>query len=68
MPETRRKIILDNKYNMTHISDKEKNILMSQVKSLLLKLDFQNNMKITFNIPGKIKNPEKIKTEITEFI
>lgn len=53
---------------MTPINEKERKILISQVKSLLLKLDIKNNMKITFNIPGKIKNPDKIKTEITEFI
>lgn len=46
--------------------------IIKQVKELMAELLPENNMKITFNIPGKcdskyvLKN--KIKTEITEYI
>lgn len=46
--------------------------IIKQIKELMAEILPENNMKITFNIPGKCNSAKilkhKIKTEITEFI
>ena len=48
--------------------DIEKKLLISQIKVLLLKLKPETGIKLIFNIPGNVKDHEKIKAEITEQI